>query len=506
MANLQVDDETPKRTKSAEQKRKLRTLIPNDWHPDLPDKTPLGFPNTSGVNCYRNVVFQMILHMPIFYNWLIWYKSHHAPKGHLCKLGSSDDGPMECQVCQLAEICQGYWAGETSWKPTFESLTKSLLHGWKPAGIDSEQDPGEYFDMLYNAITKSTKLMMRGDLEDMFEIEIITEGDELPEKPTLSDVIQQHFDHEDKYDACGDCGGTKTSTDQIGSFPELLLVQLNRIDAEGEKITTKVYLSEQLNIQTRFIDERWGNKRKVIQYKLTSVVLHHGGETTQGHYSIGLKGKGDKWAMASDITISDWVPEGPQGDLSHLSTSYLFTYRRLPLNDQVQTTEVERSPTPDPMEIDSGLFADSDFSHDVKCLEKLLDVMIPKAIDTYIARTADMRRKEFEKWVNEWEKGGVEGTSTIGDIDKEIVNWTKERGRLEITLTGDKGKGSKLLDLEVQGMHFNKLQKNKRPREGEEEVEKEKKKLFERIIGKVKGKAKEYENGNGNEKKKKKKK
>jgi hypothetical protein len=141
------------------------------------------------------------------------------------------------------------------------------------------------------------------------------------------------------------------------------------------------------------------------------------------------------------------------------------------------------------MEIDPDLFTDSDFRYDVKCLEQLLDAMIPKAIDTYIARTADLRRKEFEKWANEWEKGGDQGT------DKEIVNWTKERGRLEITLTGDRGKGSKLLDLEVQGMHFNRLKKNKRPREEEEEVEKEgeKEKTFGRIMRKVKGKAKEYE-------------
>jgi hypothetical protein len=105
----------------------------------------------------------MILHMPIFYNWLIWYKNHHAPQGHVCKLGSSEEDPMVCRVCQLAEIFQGYWADETDetdWMSTFDSLTNSLLHSWKPAGTDSEQDPAEYFGVLYNAIKESTKLMM----------------------------------------------------------------------------------------------------------------------------------------------------------------------------------------------------------------------------------------------------------------------------------------------------------------------------------------------------------
>lgn len=105
----------------------------------------------------------MILHMPVFYNWLIWYKQHHAPKGHVCLRGSSKDGPSQCPVCQLAEIAQGYWAGEAeteSWTPTFKSLTHSLLHGWKPTGVDSEQDPAEYFDVLYGVIKESTKPMM----------------------------------------------------------------------------------------------------------------------------------------------------------------------------------------------------------------------------------------------------------------------------------------------------------------------------------------------------------
>lgn len=108
----------------------------------------------------------MILHMPVFYNWLIWYKDHHAPKGHVCLRGSSEDGPSACPVCQLAEIAQGYWAGKTateSWMPTFEALTHSLLQGWKPAGVDSEQDPAEYFDVLYAAIKNSTKPMMYVD-------------------------------------------------------------------------------------------------------------------------------------------------------------------------------------------------------------------------------------------------------------------------------------------------------------------------------------------------------
>ncbi|KAJ5836171.1 Peptidase C19 ubiquitin carboxyl-terminal hydrolase 2 [Penicillium robsamsonii] len=552
-SDKEVKDKTEKRTKSGEDKRTLRPLIPTYWHPDLPDKTTVGFPN-GGVDCYRNAVFQMILHMPIFYNWLIWYKEHHAPEGHVCKLGISEDGPTECQVCQLATIAQGYWAGETkSWKPAFRSLTRLLLRGWKPAGTDSEQDPAEYFDVLYNAIKNSTKPMMQGDLEDMFQVEIIMamkcaganpcepryiprqqlfmminlsgeEGDELPVKPTLADIIAQHFDHQDDYGACEQCGGTRTSTDHIGSFPELLLVQLNRTSAMGEKISTHVYLSEDLDIETRFMDERWGNERKVIQYKLTSMVLHHGRDVTQGHYSMGVKGKGDEWVKANDLEITDWIPEGPGCNPNHLPTGYLFTYRRLPTNDKVQTegeaAKGGRTPEPEDMQVDSNFFADfvsglpevDDIPSRSEGLVRVLDVVIPKVLDTYIACTAESRRKEFEKWADEWEKKrgvkrGIQETSAIGpDIgdNEEILNWTKERGRLEITLTGDKGKGAKLLDLEVQGMHFNRLKNNKRERE-EEEVDREKEKTFSKIFNKVKGKAKNYDETGGNGKKKSKK-
>jgi hypothetical protein len=387
------------------------------------------------------------------------------------------------------------------------------------------------------------------------------EGDTLPEKPTLSNIIEQHFDHEDDFGACDQCGGKKTSRDQIGSFPELLLVQLNRTDQWGKKIDTHVYLSEQLDIETRFIDERWGNERKVVQYKLTSVVLHHGQDVTRGHYSIGVKGKGDTWSKANDALVMDWVPEGPGGKPIHLATGYLFTYRRLPTNDPV----VQRAPGVDAMEIDSGpggndggVFANFDSSvlssapdseplspvpesvpgsgtnvwgNDPKALGKLLDVMIPKVVDSYIAHTADSRRKEWEKWADEWEKKreSTKGTQTsaidsaigpavsgigpgigsainsgvdsaidsaidsdIGTSSNEaIVDWIKQRGRLEITLTADGGKGSKLLDLEVQGLHYNRLKRKK----GVKDKEEEKDTSYSRFKRKVLGKAKDFEKG-----------
>ncbi|KAJ6186316.1 hypothetical protein N7519_007617 [Penicillium mononematosum] len=504
----------------------------------------------------------MILHMPIFYNWLAWYKKHHAPQGHGCSLGIAFS---ECQVCQLANISQSYWTGSSkTWIPTFGILTESLLLGWKPAGVDSEQDPAEYFDVLYNAIKESTKPMMRGDLEDMFEVEIVMatrcagknpcepkyisnrqrflmislsgeEGDTLPEKPTLSDMIERHFDHEDDFGACEQCGGKKTSRDQIGSFPELLLVQLNRTDQWGKKIDTHVYLSEQLDIETRFIDERWGNERKVVQYKLTSVVLHHGQDVTRGHYSIGVKGKGDTWSKANDALVMNWDPEGPGGNPTHLATGYLFTYRRLPTNDPVVETaagknpggrchgnrlrpRVERRRSSVPGSV-PGSGANL-WGNDPKALGKLLDVMIPKVVDSYIARTADSRRKEWENWADEWEKkresikgaqtsaidsgigpaiySGVDSAidsaidSDIGTSSNEaIVDWIKQRGRLEITLTGDGGKGSKLLDLEVQGLHYNRLKRKK----GGKDKEEEKDSSYSKFKRKVLGKAKDFEKG-----------
>ncbi|KAJ5506279.1 Peptidase C19 ubiquitin carboxyl-terminal hydrolase 2 [Penicillium expansum] len=539
---LEVADETEPREKSGKEKRTLRTVIPNYWHPDFPDKTTVGFPN-DGVDCYRNVVFQMILHMPIFYNWLIWYREHHAPKGYVCNLGSSEEGPSECQVCQLAEISQAYWAGETeSWMPTFDSLTHSLLHGWKPGGVDSEQDPAEYFEVLFNAIKNSTKPMMQGDLEDIFRVEIIQamrcagknpsypgKRGILPEKLTLSDIIAQHFDHEDDFGVCAQCGGKKTAKDQIGSFPELLLVHLNRTSQSGKKIDTHVYLSEQLNIETRFMNERWGNERKVVQYKLTSVVLHHGQDVTRGHYSIGVKGKGDEWTKANDTEISDWNPEGRGGNPNHLATGYLFTYRRLPTDDPVRRHPEPQTAEENAVEIDialawddEALFADFDsrpvpesgsyvLGNDPKALGKLLGAMIPKVVDSYIARSADARRKEWDKWANEWEKRGTvkakASTSAIGpaigsDINtgsnEDIVDWNKQRGRLEITLTGDAGKGAKVLDLEVQGMHYNRLKRKKGERTEEEALEKDS--TFSKFKRKVQGKAKEYGNGKGNRK------
>ncbi|KAI2670309.1 hypothetical protein DTO013E5_6493 [Penicillium roqueforti] len=558
----EVEASTAQRGRSDEEK--MRTVIPKHWHPALPNKTTVGLPNAR-VDCYRNVVFQMLLHMPILHNWLIWYMNHHAPRGYVCKMGEDF---RRCQVCELAEVFQSYWANETrNWIYTFRYLARTILLKWKPNGENSEQDPAEYFVKVYNAIKEGIRPMMKGDFEDMFEVGIIqrrecagenpcaprytpsqqpvmllpfSEHNTLPARPTLGDVVKQYFENVDDLGTCPDCGGKKTSNDRIGRFPELLVIQLNRANDFGQKIQTHVYLTEQLNIETRFMDERWGNERKVVRYKLTSMVLHFGQHVQSGHYMIAVKGKGGQWSMANDTQVNDWDPEGPESSLDYPATCYLFTYRRLPTED-----EAEKIPDDEAIQADSGLCSDDDVFENVdpglglppvpentvvkipentvfensvfeksvfgnsifgnsvfgssvpensvpesgasvwgvdpRTLEKLLEVIIPKAVDTYIARSADARHKEWDQWSKEWAKEWekrrtAEGANTTAKganttaeganksaicpgCDKDMVNWQKQRGRLQVTLTENQGNGEKILDLEVQGLHYNRLKR-----------------------------------------------
>lgn len=84
--------------------------------------------------------------------------NHHAPRGYVCKMGEDF---RRCQVCELAEVFQSYWANETrNWIYTFRYLARTILLKWKPNGENSEQDPAEYFVKVYNAIKEGIRPMM----------------------------------------------------------------------------------------------------------------------------------------------------------------------------------------------------------------------------------------------------------------------------------------------------------------------------------------------------------
>lgn len=268
--------------------------------------------------------------------------------------------------------------------------------------------------------------------------------------------------------------------EQIGSFPEILFIQLNRIGETG-KIIEHVHFSDLLTIETQFVDERRTN-REPVQYKLYAVIMHMGQTMSTGHYKVGVKSSSGHWMMANDTKVQGWDATDFLNRPDHLADAYIFAYRRLPIDEAMESLNsapsqrgsqdsghrtIINTPLPD---VNRGTG---------ESVAKLVGDMIPGILDAYIARSEETRHKEWEKWTTEWMKkiqkdqgeelknqgtkrphsgDGEEGDNMEGvEMEKNRYDWNKTRGRLEIILTEDQGKGERVLDLEVQGMHFNRL-------------------------------------------------
>jgi hypothetical protein len=128
------------------------------------DTTDTGFKNPNNL-CYRNVIFQMLMHAPVFLNWVNWYKEHHAAENSNCKSGEHG-GP--CKVCLFHYISTPYWQGGEQ-KPRLADcnkataiLSQQVWRAWGRGGQEGrqEEDSPEYFEHLYEQLLQDTKPLL----------------------------------------------------------------------------------------------------------------------------------------------------------------------------------------------------------------------------------------------------------------------------------------------------------------------------------------------------------
>ena len=113
----------------------------------------------------------MLLHAPVFLNWVNWYKEHHAPNGQICKLGENE-GP--CKICLFHNLSTLYWEGGGRDErlgecnlalailsaQVWRSWDRFMTEGEQGEEGDQEEDSSEYFGHLYEQLKDSTKPML----------------------------------------------------------------------------------------------------------------------------------------------------------------------------------------------------------------------------------------------------------------------------------------------------------------------------------------------------------
>jgi hypothetical protein len=148
---------------------------------------------------------------------------------------------------------------------------------------------------------------------------------------TVEEAILAHINMQTLAGPCGECGCKQMQKEYISKPSEMFVVQLNRTGEGGTKIDKAIDFEGHVKIKGEHLDPRIESASSHnILYELTAVILHSGASVDQGHYTIIVKGRTNKWTLIDDekaipITISDFCRK-PQTQ----KDAYIFAYTRWP--------------------------------------------------------------------------------------------------------------------------------------------------------------------------------
>ncbi|KAJ5156503.1 hypothetical protein N7492_009306 [Penicillium capsulatum] len=324
----------------------LRTAFNPEWNTSFPLRTEKGLPN-QGTVCYRNVTLQILLHAPVFLNWLAANQQRHAPRA--------------------ASVCSGSKGSRTG----LSLLWPRVFDDWDEGSHDGHQDAVEFWLDLLRQFTAQTKPLQRPDLDAIFSIPTVNmikcqsgacttkyKSDQTNfltlqfpadtrSLTSIDEMITSFFSANPiEETGCPDCSHARLTQECLGRPPELLLVHLNRIryrDGELQKIDRKATFRETIELDRAVFDPRLAAADDV-EYQLSSVILHRGRSTQSGHYRIVVRGRAGQWSLLDDESAPrhyDSFEDFASGQ-SIQSEVYLLAYRRLCFDPQHGTTGTTR--------------------------------------------------------------------------------------------------------------------------------------------------------------------
>lgn len=324
------------------QREELSVMISDKWPKNITNKRP-GFQNPN-VLCYRHSMFQAILHVPKFFNWL----TEHHKVGDCCA-----ESQARCVACALRDLANLYWYGKTNGDrknvtETLGHLNKILrLRGWKTDSSNEQGDPDEQFTKMMQFIQQDMGKHQAPQFEaiqsTMLASSITCSKCGHTTEPNYSEIsnfalgLPPHLngkrisffikaymeDHIEGYR----CEGCKKQVDvvrknKIVCPADIVTIQIKRASF-GFKCNTKISLDPKLNLTRYAMDTT-----KPLLYELMATVCY-AGTGTWGHYIAHAKGPTGEWRKFDDKETSlSSIGEA----LGHTSRSFepvLLYYKRV---------------------------------------------------------------------------------------------------------------------------------------------------------------------------------
>ncbi|EEP78353.1 predicted protein [Uncinocarpus reesii 1704] len=348
MAALQRGPVSPTR----DERRGRLTVMFTDWPFDCwRSPEPMGFDNETGVVCFRNCIFVILMHMPALVHWL--YHHLQTPCVETTQTG-------ECVACLLGFIAQKYRAyGKLKNQAELNSLAKETFECCQrkfwDLEVSAQQDAEEFFSKLLNHLISRFEHSQQDDrfLRHMFQtvykirkecekcgiVSYEKEYDYIARISPLEDTASTLYEAlersltGDVSRICESCrhSGLLTRRTFVRDAPEILVFQINRHGEKEGKLMGQIRYDENI-VLTELLEPYAREKGEVLTYELYSAVLHKGEDVSCGHYTAYVRTPEDKWAHVND----DEVQTAALNDVlctkgSPFGEPYILVYMRKPL-------------------------------------------------------------------------------------------------------------------------------------------------------------------------------
>ncbi|KAG9235006.1 hypothetical protein BJ875DRAFT_440733 [Amylocarpus encephaloides] len=310
-------------------KKEVAKTIINADLASMPVEQQRGFDNFTGVLCYRISLFQALLHVPLLVT-LLW--QYHLPSA------CTAEDRTKCLACTFRSLIVAYWKAKApgggvdhrgpglALSSIFKQIHVLLRsRGWTEQG---QADPDEQLTFIFRKLREDLPTSVYSVLDSLFASytnqkipcacghSSITTGTQSQmtvclspkiSNGTLLQYITRGLSDTVTY-RCANCHSEKARrlTRTFDYLPEILCVQLSRLDNMGRKINTVVQIPDLVDLTRLRNEESMGKEREEepLKYELTSIVQHRGGNSS-GHYTCSVEGPDGRWKMFNDSRVSN---------------------------------------------------------------------------------------------------------------------------------------------------------------------------------------------------------
>ncbi|PYH92024.1 cysteine proteinase, partial [Aspergillus ellipticus CBS 707.79] len=311
--------------------------------------------------CSRNSALIVLLHTPLFLNWLQRYYRAHGQCARR----------KRCLLCGFNDLANAYWGTDPQRAPRFEDIYLPQVWErvketfWKDDPVKEQHDVCDFLENFFQQLHRETDAEGWQEARDIFEIR--TKNDHVcqtcshvmggqtdqksflianfgSEKQPGSDKITEVLKMpQPKFEA--NCEQCKRQTmqlprEKITYLPEILFVRINRLfyNKKGGtyQLTHPIEAEERLIVPSEILDGPLKSTGEAC-YELYAIIWHNAQSTPWGHYICVVKDPKGQWAHVDDddVTLNPST-KAILGHRARQQEAYVLVYRRLPLNRQLQ--------------------------------------------------------------------------------------------------------------------------------------------------------------------------